>query len=565
MRRRIVDSSPNPPWSSLNVGGAWGYVESGSHGDFDVWAKGNDIWNRQDQFVFVYRELSGSFTVVTRVSSQLRSHAWAKAGLMVRQDGCSDASYGYLCVTPERGADFQYRRFPGEPAAHSGAVGGVEVPTYLLLSGSLEKGKIVGAYSKDGVDWRVTAVEDFTNIVPPFLVGPATTSHSLSVRGGASYRETEFIPKGILPPEDLFCVFDGETVTLIWDDPITYDRIEVLKFGPEGEKILGSLEGDETVFEDLSPRGSSVYRVRGYVGEVCLSADCGVDAGPPYRVNCGGAIHVDGEGRGWIEDDEFLVDPTGTHEAVNGAPVRNTEDEFLFQSERWLGLAGAGMEYAFPVENGEYTVELLFDELCSWCRTPFGPDGVEGTEDDDGFGRTFDVFLEGKRVLEGFQPAVAASAEAGRNLPGGEALIAVTRSFSVVVTDGALNVRFVDLGDGNPPENPKISAIAVYGRSSEAWVHTGDANGDGEVNIADAVFILGFLFADGREPYCMKAADTNNDGNLDIADTVAILGHLFAGNRLLAPNGGKIPPGKDGCFPYPSDVIEALGCEVPCK
>jgi len=565
VERRIAASTPPSPWSSINVGGAWGYVDADSPGNFDVWVKGNDIWNRHDQFVFVYREVSGSFTAVTRVSSRIESHPWAKAGLMVRQTPCSNASFSYVCVTPERGVDFQFRNFSGDSARHAGEVRGVETPTYLLLSASLEKGKIVGAYSRNGRDWKVAAEEDLVNVAPPFLVGLATCSHSLSVRGGASYRDTVLIPEGIMPPEDLFCIFADGTVTLTWDDPISYDRIEVVRYGPGGEAVLGSLAGDETFFEDSSPRGSSVYRVRGYVEGVSLSAECGVDAGPPYRVNCGGPLYVDKKGRGWIEDDDFLVNASGTHEAVNDAPVRNTEDEFLFQSERWWGRAGAGMEYAFPVEDGEYTVELFFDELCSWCRSPFGPDGVEGTEDDDGFGRTFDVFLEGKMVLEGFQPAVAASAEAGRNLPGGEALIAVTRSFDVVVTDGILNVRFTDLGDGNPPENPKVSAIAVYNRTEEAWVHTGDANGDGEVNIADAVFILGFLFADGREPYCMKAADPNNDGSLDIADTVTILGHLFAGNRLLGPDGEVIPPGKDGCFPYSSELVAALGCETSCK
>jgi hypothetical protein len=55
-----------------------------------------------------------------------------------------------------------------------------------------------------------------------------------------------------------------------------------------------------------------------------------------------------------------------------------------------------------------------------------------------------------------------------------------------------------------------------------------DANGDDLVNIADAVSILMFLFADGPRPRCPDAADTNDDGAIDIADPVTLLATLFS-------------------------------------
>ena len=61
----------------------------------------------------------------------------------------------------------------------------------------------------------------------------------------------------------------------------------------------------------------------------------------------------------------------------------------------------------------------------------------------------------------------------------------------------------------------------------------GDANADGAIDIADAVFVLGHLFAAGPAPSCRDAGDANDDGALDIADAVAILGHLFAASGPL--------------------------------
>ncbi|MEM7165447.1 MAG: dockerin type I repeat-containing protein [Planctomycetota bacterium] len=57
----------------------------------------------------------------------------------------------------------------------------------------------------------------------------------------------------------------------------------------------------------------------------------------------------------------------------------------------------------------------------------------------------------------------------------------------------------------------------------------GDCNGDGSTNIADAVFLLGFLFPQGTANVleCLDACDGNDDESLNIADAVRILNALF--------------------------------------
>ena len=86
----------------------------------------------------------------------------------------------------------------------------------------------------------------------------------------------------------------------------------------------------------------------------------------------------------------------------------------------------------------------------------------------------------------------------------------------------------------------------------------GDVNADGKLDIADAIFLLGHLFAGGAVPVCQDSADANDDGKLDIADAITILGHLFGG----APS---LPPPFEDCGVDPTD--DDLDCLSfpPCE
>jgi len=55
---------------------------------------------------------------------------------------------------------------------------------------------------------------------------------------------------------------------------------------------------------------------------------------------------------------------------------------------------------------------------------------------------------------------------------------------------------------------------------------TGDVNGDGKVDIADAVSVLNVM-ADGSN---LEAADVNGDGKVDIADFVSVLNIMADGS-----------------------------------
>ena len=62
-----------------------------------------------------------------------------------------------------------------------------------------------------------------------------------------------------------------------------------------------------------------------------------------------------------------------------------------------------------------------------------------------------------------------------------------------------------------------------------------DTNGDGKLDISDAIHALSYLFGAGSEPACLDGTDANDDGTLDVADAITILGHLFGSTGPLPP------------------------------
>ena len=109
-------------------------------------------------------------------------------------------------------------------------------------------------------------------------------------------------------------------------------------------------------------------------------------------------------------------------------------------------------------------------------------------------------------------------------------------------------------------EYTDVSGLAVVplSRPRPPMFRRGHTNTDNTLDMADAVFTLSYLFADGSAPTCLDAADTNDDGVVDIADAIAVLSHLLAGSGDLPGPFGEcgVDPTEDelGCAAYP-------GCE----
>jgi hypothetical protein len=67
----------------------------------------------------------------------------------------------------------------------------------------------------------------------------------------------------------------------------------------------------------------------------------------------------------------------------------------------------------------------------------------------------------------------------------------------------------------------------------------GDANGDANVNVGDAVFLINYVFKSGPAPVPRCAGNANGDANVNVGDAVYLINYVFKGGP--APDHGCCP------------------------
>jgi hypothetical protein len=65
-------------------------------------------------------------------------------------------------------------------------------------------------------------------------------------------------------------------------------------------------------------------------------------------------------------------------------------------------------------------------------------------------------------------------------------------------------------------------------------LQNGDVNGNGGVDIGDAVSIVNYLVGKESTTFMEKAADTNKNGQIDIGDAVTIVNFLVGKTESLS-------------------------------
>jgi hypothetical protein len=119
------------------------------------------------------------------------------------------------------------------------------------------------------------------------------------------------------------------------------------------------------------------------------------------------------------------------------------------------------------------------------------------------------------------------------------------------IVERALKAQMPPGGGVGPGDLDSLSQWAACGFSETATAfpyRRGDPNGDGKMDLSDAVSLIHYLFQSGAEPGCLDSGDVNGNGGLDLTDIVYILEFLYMGG--VAP-----PPPFDEC-----DWFLTLGC-----
>lgn len=211
---------------------------------------------------------------------------------------------------------------------------------------------------------------------------------------------------------------------------------------------------------------------------------------------------------------------------------------FFAMTAMWASITDAYQIYVTGANGKTYgTAELTLNmknknAIAIWKCTLVLPEGITYK----------DVAVVDGRYPEGFNAVITA-------VPSNNNEVAITcygaEGLALTGTDGAVATVTVDIpGAVQPGEYiVKVKEIKLFELGEEAPIHekeatefkwmieqgeepgvAGDLNGDGKVDIADAVTVLNIMAADGYK----AEADLNNDQKVDIADFVSVLNIMAA-------------------------------------
>ena len=172
----------------------------------DIKAGGEDIWMNSDQFHFVYKQIEGDFDFVARLESLERSHLYAKAGLMARENLTSGSRNVMFLAFPGNdkrnnnrgGYEFQYRLEKGKeskaiyPSLTDSVVQAsfpVNYPNVWMRLKRTEA-KFSAYTSADGINW--VQYTEFTMEMPKKIyLGMAATAHIKGATTVAKFRNLQ--------------------------------------------------------------------------------------------------------------------------------------------------------------------------------------------------------------------------------------------------------------------------------------------------------------------------------------------------------------------------------------
>ena len=144
---------------------------------------GADIWGTADAFRYRLADIGPRGSIAARVLAVENTHAWAKAGVMIREDLSPGARHVMFIVSPGKGIAMQYRATPNGTSANVAIVSGA-APAWLRLA--RDGASVAGEVSTDGLTWR--EVGRVTLPMGDFVTaGLAVTSHNNSTLATAVF------------------------------------------------------------------------------------------------------------------------------------------------------------------------------------------------------------------------------------------------------------------------------------------------------------------------------------------------------------------------------------------
>jgi len=177
--------------------GIWAYNDIGevglaggarfSNGQFVLNGSGGDIWGAADGFHFLYQDMGHGNTIASHVISLSASQPFAKAGVMLRQNGDAASAHVLLDVKPDGGVEFMTRSTTGGNTTYiAGAV--TTFPVWLRLNRTANT--VTASISQDALSWTTVGTTAITGCCWD-LGGLIVTSHDNGAMARATFEEPQ--------------------------------------------------------------------------------------------------------------------------------------------------------------------------------------------------------------------------------------------------------------------------------------------------------------------------------------------------------------------------------------
>lgn len=330
-------------------------------------------------------------------------------------------------------------------------------------------------------------------------------------------------------------------------DPIVYEGGEIRVYRSEGPVVLERF--DPPVFGSflvVSPDGASVVFGEGSEGNIYSVPLSGGGRTRMDNLPFAYDLAFDGTGRGYISvlrnnpANEIVLldaDPDNVKTVIAHIPGLSGPVTFDDLGNLYYGTAdfsGDPLRQSVHRFTGEQLESALTGEPLDFSQ------GEVLLTDMEGFfhlrwheGKLYFTdlgFSSGVGTVQVIDPALNFSVSIFASIPSAGVVVSPsflafrpgTRTFEPGsgTSGGSLLVAYSDF-----TTNSSVAEV-----TPELWFVRGEVNGDGRVDIGDAIALIGFLFVGGSAPTPPEAGDVNDDDSTDLADSVYLLDFLFRGH-----------------------------------
>ena len=383
-----------------------------------------------------------------------------------------------------------------------------QLPTQLELDGHYTTGRFAPEGQPLGVGDAVAGLDLYRNA---------------GLDGGLQCVTCHTMPIGIGPNSAFSSGFDMETIA----------------DGPMGEKHHGVVSVDGSTQRNIKiPHLRNIYKRRGFNTTQLLNTS---GFGMLHDGSVDSVERFFAEPAFSVVNDQEIADLTALMLAFSGSDLPAGSNQTPLEplgSPSQDTHAGVGRQITLDQTNRDdpvllAQVQILLDEAA------VGRVGIIAKAVQGGFLRGWVMINSGGQVFQSDMVAEGTTFEELKN----SAVSGAEVTFTVVPVGSALRMGIDRDMDGHFDGDERLACsdpsdpLSQPGSCSGVFFVRGDGNGDGVLDISDAIATLAILFNGGASiTTCEDGHDSNDDGNIDIGDPIALLSYLFAGaSELPAP------------------------------